>query len=103
SVTRHRSRVAPSANDAVHGHTKSHEHVSKYDPSSFQDMRSLLRSNANPILVTPHRLVNPIPKRGLLAHGSRALGSDRGYAALHRRASGPGAPLRRRPTSGGRV
>ena len=38
SVTLQRSCVAPSASDAVQGHTTSHEHVSKYEPSSFQDM-----------------------------------------------------------------
>jgi hypothetical protein len=42
--------VAPSASDAVHGHTTLREHVSKYDPSSFQDMRGLPRSNPRTIL-----------------------------------------------------
>jgi hypothetical protein len=31
-----RSFVAPSDSDAVQGQTTSHEHVSKYEPSSFQ-------------------------------------------------------------------
>src|ERR1017187_6648825 len=38
STTLQRSSVAPSANDAVQGQITSHEHVSKYDPASFQDI-----------------------------------------------------------------
>src|SRR5262249_855265 len=37
-TTLQRSYVAPNGNDAVHGHTTVHEQVSKYDPSSFQDI-----------------------------------------------------------------
>src|SRR5947209_972906 len=71
SVTRQRSWVALSANEAVHGHTTSHEQVSKYDPSSFQDMKGLLvagergkgdslqpagrGSTARPVLAGPRR------------------------------------------------
>ena len=38
SVTLQRSFVAPNASDAVQGQITSHEHVSKYEPSSFQDI-----------------------------------------------------------------
>ena len=38
STTLHRSFVAPSDSDAVHGQTTSQEQDSKYEPEIFQDM-----------------------------------------------------------------
>jgi hypothetical protein len=53
-----RSSVAPNDSDAVQGHTTLHEQVSKYDPSSFQGMRSSLYADVPPILTNLHRQVN---------------------------------------------
>src|SRR5437763_9246845 len=64
STTLQRSWVAASANDAVHGHTTSHEHVSKYDPSSFQDMRGLRGDKRG-------NLSNDSPRRGVPSSTTR--------------------------------
>jgi len=45
STTLQRSWVAPSASDAVQGHTTSHEQVSKYDPAIFQATSQLRRAS----------------------------------------------------------
>src|SRR5207237_1413319 len=69
SVTLQRSCVAPNASDAVQGQTTSHEHVSKYDPSSFQDMpppkgrtkisADSLRGHTGPSTARPVLFVSP--------------------------------------------
>src|SRR5689334_13210290 len=66
-TTLQRSYVAPNANDAVHGQTTVHEQVSKYDPSSFQDMRPSSRAilNLRPIVAQGAPASQPLqPPRG---------------------------------------
>jgi len=77
STTLQRSRVAPSASDAVQGQTTSQEQVSKYDPSNFQDMRASLGERCRTILFPNREGVNRLPndlrtRAGSVVNGERA-------------------------------